>query len=101
MHIAKPYYFDSFRCLAGSCPDSCCKEWEVQVDGVADQIGNLADTVMQQLSSCGVLLAAARKPFAPLLTPCIPSVLRKNEMTHHPPHTFPVCGGFLSPGRLL
>ena len=32
MKITKPDYFDRFRCLAGSCPDSCCKEWEVQVD---------------------------------------------------------------------
>ena len=32
MLIAKPCYFDSFRCIAGSCPDSCCKEWDVQVD---------------------------------------------------------------------
>lgn len=32
MKITKPDYFDRFRCLAGACPDSCCKEWEVQVD---------------------------------------------------------------------
>ena len=35
MRITKPDYFDRFRCLAGSCPDSCCKEWEVQVDEVS------------------------------------------------------------------
>lgn len=32
MKILKPYYFDAFRCVAGACPDSCCKEWSVQVD---------------------------------------------------------------------
>lgn len=32
MQIIKPAYFDAFRCLAGKCPDSCCKEWEVEVD---------------------------------------------------------------------
>ena len=32
MLICKPSYYDTFRCIAGSCPDSCCKEWEVQVD---------------------------------------------------------------------
>ncbi|MBQ8241711.1 MAG: flagellin lysine-N-methylase [Bacteroides sp.] len=32
MKITKPIYFDSFRCIAGNCPDSCCKEWDVQVD---------------------------------------------------------------------
>lgn len=33
MKLTKPDYFDHFQCLAGSCPDSCCKEWEVEVDG--------------------------------------------------------------------
>lgn len=28
----KPAYFDTFRCLAGSCPDSCCHLWDVQID---------------------------------------------------------------------
>lgn len=32
MKIYKPAYFDSFRCIADKCPDSCCKEWEVEVD---------------------------------------------------------------------
>ena len=32
MLIRKPSYFDSFRCIAGECPDSCCKEWDVLID---------------------------------------------------------------------
>ena len=32
MEIIKPAYFDAFRCIAGDCPDSCCKEWDVLVD---------------------------------------------------------------------
>ena len=32
MKITKPSYFDTFRCTASACPDSCCKEWDVQVD---------------------------------------------------------------------
>lgn len=32
MRIRKPAYYDSFRCIAGDCPDSCCKEWDVEVD---------------------------------------------------------------------
>ncbi len=32
MQIIKPAYFDSFCCIAGNCPDSCCTEWDVQVD---------------------------------------------------------------------
>lgn len=31
--MIKPTYFDRFKCLAGSCPDSCCKAgWEITVD---------------------------------------------------------------------
>lgn len=32
MRVIKPSYFDSFRCIAGACTDSCCKEWDVLVD---------------------------------------------------------------------
>lgn len=32
MVIRKPHYYDTFRCAAGACPDSCCHQWEVQVD---------------------------------------------------------------------
>ena len=32
MKITTPPYFHRFRCIAGSCPDSCCKEWDVDVD---------------------------------------------------------------------
>lgn len=32
MQIRKPAYFDTFSCIAGACPDSCCKEWTVCVD---------------------------------------------------------------------
>ena len=52
MQIIKPYYFDQFRCLAGACPDSCCKEWEVQVDERSAEIyrnlpGALGDRLRQ------------------------------------------------------
>lgn len=32
MYIRKPAYYDRFRCLGGACPDSCCKDWQIQVD---------------------------------------------------------------------
>ena len=32
MLIFEPSYFRDFHCIAEKCPDSCCKEWEVQVD---------------------------------------------------------------------
>ena len=33
MELRKPDFYDSFHCVAGACPDSCCKEWDVAVDG--------------------------------------------------------------------
>ena len=35
MKITKPSYFDAFSCIASACPDSCCKEWDVQVDAAS------------------------------------------------------------------
>lgn len=32
MLLRYPAYFEDFRCVAGRCTDSCCKEWEVLVD---------------------------------------------------------------------
>lgn len=32
MILRKSAYFDDFHCIASDCPDSCCKEWDVQVD---------------------------------------------------------------------
>ena len=32
MKIFYPPYYNDFHCLAGDCPDSCCKEWTVDID---------------------------------------------------------------------
>lgn len=32
MECMKPQYYDRFQCIASACPDSCCKEWDVDVD---------------------------------------------------------------------
>ncbi len=32
MKVFYPDYFDKFQCIAAACPDSCCKEWAVDVD---------------------------------------------------------------------
>ena len=54
MTITKPGYYDDFRCIAGACPDSCCKEWDVQVDDAAAAFyrrlpGPLGDRLRQVL----------------------------------------------------
>ena len=32
MKITMPDRYDSFRCLAAACPDTCCRDWEIPVD---------------------------------------------------------------------
>ncbi len=37
MIIRKSTYFDDFCCVAAVCPDSCCKEWQVELDDTTAQ----------------------------------------------------------------
>ena len=32
MELIYPSYYKRFACIASACPDSCCHEWDVQVD---------------------------------------------------------------------
>ncbi len=32
MLLRYPAYYEKFRCIAAACPDSCCKDWSVEVD---------------------------------------------------------------------
>ena len=55
MEIYTPVFFESFRCIASDCPDSCCKEWAVDVDAESAQYyrtlpGALGDRLRQVLS---------------------------------------------------
>jgi len=54
MKLIKPTYFDTFRCIASNCPDSCCKEWDVLVDADKTSLyralpGSLGDRLRQVL----------------------------------------------------
>lgn len=33
MIIRQPDYYEKFRCMAAKCPDSCCRLWDVELDG--------------------------------------------------------------------
>ena len=44
--------YQNFRCIADQCPDSCCKDWEVDVDEVSARVyrqlgGDLGDRLRQ------------------------------------------------------
>ena len=54
MELHYPSYYKTFSCIAGACPDSCCHEWEVQVDaGAAGRYrsmeGALGDALREHL----------------------------------------------------
>lgn len=54
MQIIESCYYSQFRCIASQCPDSCCKEWEVEVDDAAAAYyrslpGDLGDRLRQVL----------------------------------------------------
>ena len=37
MFTIKPDFYDSFKCIADKCTDSCCIGWEIDVDKNAIQ----------------------------------------------------------------
>ena len=48
-HLYPPYYSD-FHCIAQRCPDSCCHEWDVQIDpDTARRYHELPDTLGEDL----------------------------------------------------
>lgn len=54
MKIFYPDYYHKFQCLAAACPDSCCQDWEVDVDEAAAAYyrslsGDLGDRLRQVL----------------------------------------------------
>ena len=55
MKVFTPEYYRHFHCIASACPDSCCKEWEVDVDDAAAAFyrtleGPLGDRLRQVLT---------------------------------------------------
>ena len=63
MILRKTAYFDDFRCIASACPDSCCKEWAVQVDAVSaeyyrslsGELGDRLRSVLQDVDGEAVM----------------------------------------------
>ncbi|MBD9184804.1 MAG: hypothetical protein EGQ26_04020 [Clostridiales bacterium] len=75
MVIRKPVYYDDFRCAAGACPDSCCHEWEIQVDAAAAEryrmlSGTLGDALHEALQEeNGETLMTLRNGRCPMWRP--------------------------------
>ena len=59
----KPKFFDSFKCTASECTDTCCAGWEIYVDGDTAEYytaldGEVGEYIRENLSVCedGILL---------------------------------------------
>ena len=35
MHYTVPHYYKRFHCTGGSCPDTCCAGWQIQIDAAS------------------------------------------------------------------
>ncbi len=63
MELNYPEYYFRFSCLAGSCPDSCCKEWEVDVDSASaeryrqlpGELGDRLRAVLREEDGCTLM----------------------------------------------
>lgn len=56
MEIRFAPYYEQFRCIAAACPDSCCKEWAVDVDAQSAALyrslpGNLGNQLRRVLKN--------------------------------------------------
>ncbi len=54
MQFYAPEFYSQFRCLAAACPDSCCKDWEIQIDAASARYyqslpGSLGQRLRQHL----------------------------------------------------
>ncbi len=64
MRVYYREYYTRFRCLASRCPDSCCQEWDIQVDAASAARyrvlpGALGDRLRRSLAedpACGTVL---------------------------------------------
>ena len=63
MRIRYPAYYKDFVCIASACPDSCCKEWSVDVDeqtaafyrSLSGELGDRLRDVLQDTDNSTIL----------------------------------------------
>lgn len=48
-----PSYYEKFSCIAGECPDSCCKAWEIIIDkNTYNKYLNINDSIGEIIRDC-------------------------------------------------
>lgn len=60
-----PSYYGDFTCLAGACPDSCCKAWEIVIDEETYEKYKNTDSVFgEKIRSCIIADSEGDKCFS-------------------------------------
>lgn len=69
MITTKPYFYDSFKCTASNCTDSCCIGWEIEIDPTSlsrfkNEKGELGKKLAENIEDSSFILAEnERCPF--------------------------------------
>ena len=71
-------YTEDFSCLAGSCPDTCCKDWEIILDEDAisryqKMPGVLGEQVRAAMTQTDCLLYTSSAPHPSSISPIFSS----------------------------
>ena len=61
--VTAPQWMEHFQCIAGECPETCCQQWNIEVDPVhADSYTHLGDPELQAVMSYLLRIFRVRRP---------------------------------------
>ena len=61
--VTAPQWMEHFQCIAGECPETCCQQWNIEVDPVhADSYTHLGDPELQAVMSYLLRTFRVRRP---------------------------------------
>ena len=61
--VTAPQWMEHFRCIAGECPETCCQQWNIEVDPVhAESYTHLGDPELQAVMSQLLRTFRVRRP---------------------------------------
>ena len=61
--VTAPQWMEHFQCIAGECPETCCQQWNIEVDPVhADRYTHLGDPELQAVMSQLLRTFRVRRP---------------------------------------
>lgn len=61
--VTAPQWMEHFQCIAGECPETCCQQWNIEVDPFhADRYTHLGDPELQAVMSQLLRTFRVRRP---------------------------------------